>query len=364
MNDSFDDDRDDDRDDDGRRQRDERKRRVILMTTMPTMHGETDGEQRSSVLMREERLVLGDSVPPKVCSTDDVDDDDDASSTTTASMIRKEEERHAMVSKYVCEELERKTTRIAVLESALSAARRGMVEEERKRRGAERASEADEALTEREARVEALETENEGLRGACGWLEAENARLEADLAGKRTEMEREMAARVGATKRECDERVRRVKKQVESTIDRRMDGSIRRILAQNRKMADELRLHVAETDALQRQYAKATSECQRLARRVAVTEGLEREYAERGAARAKEMKLANEKIEVLENGVRELMDAFESQKLDWQNQMRALKDANEEEVRHLKRSLAVKSRELVNVRRLAKEVVCYYEDDG
>lgn len=172
-----------------------------------------------------------------------------------------------------------------------------------------------------------------------------------------------MAARVGATKRECDERVRRVKKQVESTIDRRMDGSIRRILAQNRKMADELRLHVAETDALQRQYAKATSECQRLAQRVAMTEGLEREYAERGASRAKEMKLAHEKIQVLEDGVRELIDAFESQKIDWQNEMRALKDASEEEVRHLKRSLAVKSRDLVNVRRLAKEVVCYYEDD-
>ena len=213
-----------------------------------------------------------------------------------------------------------------------------------------------------DARVGALETENEGLRGACGRLEAENARLEADLSGMREDMEREMAARVGATKRECDERVRRVKKQVESTIDRRMDGSIRRVLAQNRKMADELRLHVAETDALQRQYAKATSECQRLAQRVAMTEGLEREYAERGASRAKEMKLAHEKIQVLEDGVRELIDAFESQKIDWQNEMRALKDANEEEVRHLKRSLAVKSRDLVNVRRLAKEVVCYYED--
>jgi len=328
------------------------------MPPTTTTTGEADCDGDGSSVMREERLVSDDLVKVSSASAP-------ASTASSLPSPKEEERRAAMVSEYACEELERKTTRIAALEKALSAARRGMVEEERKRRGAERAPrEADEALTEREARVGALETENEGLRGACGRLEAENARLEADLAGKRTEMEREMAARVGATKRECDERVRRVKKQVESTIDRRMDGSIRRILAQNRKMADELRLHVAETDALQRQYAKATSECQRLARRVAMTEGLEREYAERGAARAKEMKLANEKIEVLENGVRELMDAFESQKLDWQNEMRALKDANAEEVRHLKRSLAVKTRELVNVRRLAKEVVCYYEDDG
>jgi chromosome segregation ATPase len=307
-------------------------------------------------MVGEEGSVLDDSIEGDSKST---------KSSASESASASKEEARATLSEYVCEELERKTTRVAALENALNAARRGMLEEERKRRAAERAREdarEDEALTERKARVGALETENEGLRGACGRLEAENARLEADLSGMREDMEREMAARVGATKRECDERVRRVKKQVESTIDRRMDGSIRRILAQNRKMADELRLHVAETDALQRQYAKATSECQRLAQRVAMTEGLEREYAERGASRAKEMKLAHEKIQVLEDGVRELIDAFESQKIDWQNEMRALKDANEEEVRHLKRSLAVKSRDLVNVRRLAKEVVCYYED--
>ena len=350
---------DDDDDDDVRRGDEGKKSSMVMMPTTTGEDAERDGD--GSSVMSEERLVLDDLVK---ASDDDASASTASTATASSSSLPAKEEAHARLSKYVCEELERKTTRIAVLENALSAARRGMVEEERKRRAVERAREADEALTEREARVGALETENEGLRGACGRLKAENARLEADLAGKRTEMEREMAARVGATKRECDERVRRVKKQVESTIDRRMDGSIRRILAQNRKMADELRLHVAETDALQRQYAKATSECQRLARRVAMTEGLEREYAERGASRAKEMKLANEKIQVLENGVRELMDAFESQKLDWQNERRALKDANEEEVRHLKRSLAVKSRELVNVRRLAKEVVCYYEDDG
>jgi len=39
-----------------------------------------------------------------------------------------------------------------------------------------------------------------------------------------------------------------------------------------------------------------------------------------------------------------------------------LRRANDEEVTHLKRSLALKSRELVNIRRLAKEVVCHYED--
>ena len=34
----------------------------------------------------------------------------------------------------------------------------------------------------------------------------------------------------------------------------------------------------------------------------------------------------------------------------------------EEEVGHLRRALEVKSRELDTVRRLAKEVVCHYED--
>ena len=39
----------------------------------------------------------------------------------------------------------------------------------------------------------------------------------------------------------------------EENIDERLDASVKRILQQNRRMAEELRLHVQETDELQRE---------------------------------------------------------------------------------------------------------------
>jgi len=282
------------------------------------------------------------------------------------------------LGRFMSFELEKKTTAIAKLElevwelrrrtenegnarARALEAQRVTHEKEREIRDAAWARER-EALT---ARVEAARSfaENKAAHDdELRKVKSENARLTEVIATQREEMERELIARTGALKRECEERVERAKKQAETTMDRKMDQSVKRILAQNRKMADELRLHVAETDVLQRQYATTSAECRRLAQRAEMTEGLEREYAERGATRAKEMKKADEKISTLERGIHELMEAFETQKSEWKSKMDDLRASNEDEVDHLKRALTLKTRELVNIRRLAKEVVCYYED--
>lgn len=218
------------------------------------------------------------------------------------------------------------------------------------------------ALTERERALRAFVEDKKAHDEALRRAREECARLTVALESERADMERAFAARTGAMRAECDARVAKAKKQAESTMTARMERSVKRILAQNRKMSDELRVQVNETDALHRRFAKANAEAESLRRRAAAADDVERERAELGAMRARDLRRAEEKITTLERGIRELMEAFETQKLEWERETNDLRRANDEEVTHLKRSLALKSRELVNIRRLAKEVVCHYED--
>jgi len=218
------------------------------------------------------------------------------------------------------------------------------------------------ALTERERALRAFVEDKKAHDEALRRAREECARLTVALESERADMERAFAARTGAMRAECDARVAKAKKQAESTMTARMERSVKRILVQNRKMSDELRVQVNETDALHRRFAKANAEAESLRRRAAAADDVERERAELGAMRARDLRRAEEKITTLERGIRELMEAFETQKLEWERETNDLRRANDEEVTHLKRSLALKSRELVNIRRLAKEVVCHYED--
>lgn len=241
-------------------------------------------------------------------------------------------------------------------EARLESERRG-VEETRARLARE-----GEALTEREGRLRAFADDRAAYDAELARVKEECARLTSALANERAEMERTLAARLGATRAECDARVTRAKEIAESTMTARMERSVKRILAQNRKMADELRVQVSETDALHRRLEQAKDEAASLRRRAAVAEQVEKERAELGAMRAKEMRKAEEKIAALESGIRDIMEAFETQKQEWENDTKAMRSTNEEEVAHLKRSLALKSKELTNIRRLAREVICHYED--
>lgn len=305
-----------------------------------------------------------------------VDDDDGRRGGARCAMVRVDvvEDESPALGGYARASLERAKARAAALElenhALVVANRREVTAAEARvadeRRGLEetraRLAREREALTEREGRLRAFADDRAAHDAELARVKEECARLTTVLEKERAEMERTLAARLGATRAECDARVTRAKEVAESTMTARMERSVKRILAQNRKMADELRVQVSETDALHRRLEQANDEATSLRRRAAVAEQVEKERAELGALRAKEMRKADEKIAALECGIRDIMEAFETQKREWENETKALRSANEEEVAHLKRSIALKSRELTNIKKLAREVICHYED--
>jgi F0F1-type ATP synthase membrane subunit b/b' len=70
---------------------------------------------------------------------------------------------------------------------------------------------------------------------------------------KTAELERKFIEQNTKMKKEYEQKLEELKKACEEDINERLDASVKRILQQNRRMAEELRLHVQETDELQRE---------------------------------------------------------------------------------------------------------------
>lgn len=79
-------------------------------------------------------------------------------------------------------------------------------------------------------------------------------------------------------------------------MDERLDASVKRILQQNRRMAEELRLHIQETDELQSEMRNVEEGRQKLQREVALRAEVEEQYAKRGAKQAKDLRDAQSKV--------------------------------------------------------------------
>lgn len=88
----------------------------------------------------------------------------------------------------------------------------------------------------------------------------------------------------------------RVPQGAEEDIDERLDASVKRILQQNRRMAEELRLHIQETDELQAEMRATEDERIKLQRELNLKMEIEEQYAKRGAKQAKEIKDGQQKV--------------------------------------------------------------------
>jgi len=206
------------------------------------------------------------------------------------------------------------------------------------------------ALKDFKERQLEIEAEMERLRQV-------NEELKHQQEVKTAELERKFIEQNTKMKKEYEQKLEELKKACEEDINERLDASVKRILQQNRRMAEELRLHVQETDELQREKKVLEEECTTLLREVQLKQEMESQYAKRGSKQTRSIKEAGSKVESLEKSMGLMM-------ADFKNEMSALKEKNKVEmetakleVDGLRRLLKLKTRELNNIRRLAQEVV-------
>lgn len=188
-------------------------------------------------------------------------------------------------------------------------------------------------------------------------LREENEDLRQSQEARAAELERRFIEQNTKQKKEYERRLEELKKASEEDVDERLDASVKRILQQNRRMAEELRLHVHETDTLTHERRLLEDENTRLTRELTLRREVEEQFAKRGSKQSRDIKEARARAEGLEKSLGQMARDFENERTERsESHRRALAD-KDTDVEGLQRLVKLRTRELKNIRRLAQQVV-------
>ncbi|GLC47469.1 hypothetical protein PLESTB_000133900 [Pleodorina starrii] len=193
-------------------------------------------------------------------------------------------------------------------------------------------------------------------------LKEENQVLTEKLEQQRVELDRYYFELNTRMRKEYEQRLEELKKSAEEEVDERLDASVKRILAQNRRMAEELKIHVQETEALQAEVRVLEESRARLTREVGIKTDIEAGYAQRGARQAAALKEAGARISALEGSLQQVVQDFDRERQAAAKAAAAALADVQAEAEALRRLVKLKTRELKNVRRLAQEVLLQRSD--
>ena len=105
-----------------------------------------------------------------------------------------------------------------------------------------------------------------------------------------------------------------MKKSSQEEAVERLDSSTKKILFENRRMAEELRLQVGETDDLQKAKKGLEEDTKRLRREVALNEQSVKEYAKQGFRQSKEIKELSAKVKHLERSLAQSLQTADKER--------------------------------------------------
>ena len=193
-------------------------------------------------------------------------------------------------------------------------------------------------------------------------LKTDNKEMKRIQEEELAEMERKFVEQNTKQRKDFEQRLEALKRSAEEDIDERLDATVKRILQQNRRMAEELRLHVQETDELKKAKDILEEENRELLRELEIKSEMEQEYALRGSKQQRQIKKANEKIQSLEKTISNAFGDFHTQRASAAKKSQSSINELTSENGSLKRLLKLKSQELKNIRRLAQEVLAQRSD--
>jgi len=170
-------------------------------------------------------------------------------------------------------------------------------------------------------------------------------------------MERKFFEEKAKLQKEYKQMLAEMKKTSQEEAVERLDASTKKILFENRRMAEELRLQVRETDELQKANKATEEDNRRLKREVALNEQAAKEYAKQGHRQAKEISELSTKVKSLERFVSSSTREFEKERGSLLASDRRKTAEAEMDVAGLRQLVKMKTKELANVKRLAALVL-------
>eukprot|EP00741_Cyanophora_paradoxa_P006693 tig00001030_g6474.t1 len=170
-------------------------------------------------------------------------------------------------------------------------------------------------------------------------------------------LERKYIAEKIHVEKEAEMKLADLRKRVEEDVVERLDESTKRVLQQNRRMADELKLHVTETEELQRAKKQLEEESRELKREMVISKELTQEWAAKGQKQNKEIRDLQAKIKSLERSLGQMAADFAAEKEKAEAAHSAALEEARTEIAALKKLLKIKGKEFKQVRKLAAEIL-------
>jgi len=287
----------------------------------------------------------------------------------------KETQEHdsQLVLKFLREDAERKDELIESLKKTINQQRElfaAQREDERQAADAELSRVREELTTQNEELTRDLSKATDELYDLRKFKEQkqEMERKMAEGEEEREQMREEHKLQMEALERKFLEEKNRLQKEYKQMLAEmkkssqeeaveRLDSSTKKILFENRRMAEELRLQVAETDALQKTKKVLEEEGKKLRREVSLNEQAVKEYAKQGFRQSKEIKELSAKVKSLERSLSQSVHQFEREK-DTLVQADRRKIAEAElDSQGLRQLVRLKSKELSHMKRLAAVIL-------
>eukprot|EP00290_Baffinella_frigidus_P027395 CAMPEP_0180228874 /NCGR_PEP_ID=MMETSP0987-20121128/25057_1 /TAXON_ID=697907 /ORGANISM="non described non described, Strain CCMP2293" /LENGTH=386 /DNA_ID=CAMNT_0022193219 /DNA_START=46 /DNA_END=1203 /DNA_ORIENTATION=+ len=219
----------------------------------------------------------------------------------------------------------------------------------------------------REAEVRKLREELSALKSFKDRkevVESELERLQQELVDARTAhkeamtgVERKLIEEKTRLQKEAHAQLQEIKRNTDEEVVNRLDISTKRILQQNRRLAEDLKLHVQETADLQKQKARLEAETKTLRRDLELNVGLMDESAKDRHRKTRESKELQNKVKNLEKSLAQVVKDFERERERLLAQGKTDLEETDIENQGLRKLLKLKEREHSKIKRLAQDII-------
>jgi len=199
-------------------------------------------------------------------------------------------------------------------------------------------------------RKEVLEAELESVHQEL--FDAQTAHKEA-MSG----VERKLIEEKTRLQKEAHAQLMEIKRNTDEEVVNRLDVSTKRILQQNRRLAEDLKLHVQETADLQRIKAQLEEENRRLKRDMELNEQQVKEYAKDRFKHSREVKELQTKVKNLEKSLSQVVKDFEKERDRLVGKGKQDMEESRVENSGLRKLLKLKEREHARIKKLAQDII-------
>ena len=207
------------------------------------------------------------------------------------------------------------------------------------------------------ARLQEFKEQKQNMERALEQGESERQSMSEEHKLALEGLERKFLEEKNRLQKEYTRMLQEMKKSSQEEAVERLDASTKKILFENRRMAEELRLQVGETDELQKAKKALEEETKKLLREVALNEQSVKEYAKQGFRQSKEIKELSAKVKSLERTLSTSVQQFERER-DQLAQADKRKLAEVElDTQGLRQLVRLKTKEVSHMKRLASIIL-------